>query len=529
MMKTMRVRFVLVLALAMLIADPAFGQRTWNNSALDNDFANGANWTGWDGGFTGTNQDWRINLTGASRAELNSAVGNVQQDISVGRGTNSSQVGELFVGSSGSLTATRDVYAGSNSANGNGRITVLGTMGVGRDLLVGDALAEGRLFIEGGTVNVTRNMRLGRDGLTDGYGQVTMGADGTGGTLNIDGGGGLFVGQSNRAQNVFTLHSGTVAIASTLNVAHNSGLQGSLIINGGSMSAANAVFAGGNDGTKTATLTVTGGSLTTNSGGYTFGSSNGGATATVNLSDTGTITSATSMSFGFGTGSTANLNMSGGTLNALTSFIGFGQVGNATVTMSDGVINADRMGFANNSGTAVLNMTGGVINLAQNGGTASHSGGLRMQGPGATLNIGGDALVNAQKLYINDGGVINLSGNALLDISGSNDAFATFDFSSGLSDWTTVNGQINFGTMDTAVLRVLGSSENIAGPVNFVDLFNGAIANGVFTHNVTDGIWNVGFDGTYSYVNVTAVPEPSSLALIGFVSIMAAGRRARRR
>ena len=57
---------------------------TVEQQRADNDFANGANWTGWTGGFTGSNQNWDINLLGADRAILSSAVGNVQQDVRIG-------------------------------------------------------------------------------------------------------------------------------------------------------------------------------------------------------------------------------------------------------------------------------------------------------------------------------------------------------------------------------------------------------------------------------------------------------------
>ena len=209
----MRLSIPLLLVL-LLGSSQASGQnRIWNNSQTDNDFANLLNWTFSEApppdplSFTGFNADWRINLSGANRAELNSAIGDVQRDISVGRGAG----GELFIGGSGSLTATRDVYAGSTNASGNGVFTVQGTVGVTQDFLVGDALAEGRVFIEGGTVNVTRNMRLGRQGVNDGYG-------GDGRWRCLDRWQPTVCGASNRAQNMFTLNSGTVSVTSTLNV-----------------------------------------------------------------------------------------------------------------------------------------------------------------------------------------------------------------------------------------------------------------------------------------------------------------------
>jgi hypothetical protein len=503
----MRISLTIVMML-LVCSSEAFGQRTWNNSANDNDFANGANWGGWTGSFTGSNQEWWINSIGDDRAEINSAIGGVQRDVFVGS-SNASNKGELFIGSGGSINILRD-------------------------FLVGDNGSEGTLFIEGGTVDVFRNLRMGRSGGLDGFGIVTMGAGGTGGTLNI--GSNLFVGQSNRAQNVFTLDSGTVTIVGTLNVAHNSDLQANLIVNNGSLTAGNALFADGNEGVKSASLTVTGGSFATTSGSIDFGNSAGGANATVNLSGDGSITAATNVRVGFGSNSVTNFNISGGSLNA-AGFITMGQGAGASVTvdMTGGSINADRLIFANNESFATLNMTGGSFNLAAvaDGGTQTTKGALVMSSAGAALNIGGNAVVNAEKLYINSGGLLTLSGDALIDIAGSTDGSnPTFDFAQQflLGDWSGTAGSINFSSLGS-LLRVAGDGETflVAGSgvsVNFVDLFNEAIANNVFTHSVGGGSLSVGFDGTYSFVQ--AVPEPSSLALLGVFGCLLGLSRHRR-
>ena len=53
--------------------------------------------------------------------------------------------------------------------------------------------------------------------------------------------------------------------------------------------------------------------------------------------------------------------------------------------------------------------------------------------------------------------------------------------------------------------------------VNFVSLFNDAITNGKITHSVAGGVFDIGFDGTHSYVRIVPIPEPSSLALVGLI------------
>lgn len=310
----------------------------------------------------------------------------------------------------------------------------------------------GELLINGGTVGITRNLRIGRDTATGS------------GTVTIDGGGllemgyGLYVGQTANAGSFFNLIDGTVNVTTQSNrsdglfIGHREGGNGTLNISGGRMNVRRgaAEFSGdGNAGVATSALNLSGdGVLDVEAGNITFGGNAGGVTVAVSMADTafltannvrfgegaesevtlqlsgGAIVSRGSVRVAFAADAVAAVNISGGLLDAATGFIGFGQGARAdvTVTMSGGEIAADRMGFANNdTATATLNMTGGVINLARNTGTASHAGGLRMQSAGAALNIGGTAVVNAEKLYISDGGLLTLDGDAQINLAGSTD------------------------------------------------------------------------------------------------------------
>jgi hypothetical protein len=481
-----------IFAMLLLSTSQAFGQRTWNNSAADNNFANGANWTGWTGAFTGSDQNWDINLLGANRAILSTAVGNVQRDLRIG--DNGAQ-GELEVTASGSMTVTRDL----------------------RLARAGGATGQAIMTVNGGSVTVNRE---------------------------------IFIGQSDNPGNptIFTLNGGSVTntgASSILNVAHQANNRGNLTINDGTFTTRTALFADGGTGPSTATLTVAGGSLTTTGGGYAFASGNGGATATVNVSGTGSITSATSMSFGFGLNSVANLNMSGGALHATGSFITFGQNATGsttTVNMTGGTIAADRINWANDSASATLSMSGGVMNMAANpASTSGNRGALVLGSAGADLDLSGLALISAERLLNNAGGSIDLGGSSTLHLKGSTIETApgsgllaspTFSFAEQflLNDWTGALGTINFSSFDS-LLRVVGDQEtlSVGGPVNFVSLFSSAIGNSRITHNVAGGFFDVGFDGTHSYVRVVPVPEPSSLGMVSLFGLIAAGRRIRGR
>lgn len=485
-------RISLSIVAMLLCTSQAFGQRIWNNSAADNNFANGANWTGWTGSFAGSDQNWDVNLLGANRAILSTAVGNVQRDLRIG--DNGAQ-GELEITNSGSLTVTRDL----------------------RLARAGGATGQAIMTVNGGSVTVNRE---------------------------------IFVGQSDNAGNptVLTLNGGSVTntgVSSILNVAHQANNRGNLVINSGTFTTRTAIFADGGTGPSTATLTVTGGSLITTVGGYTFASGNGGANATVNVSGLGSVTSATSMSFGFGLNSVASLNMSGGALNATGSFITFGQnaTGSTTnVIMTGGTINADRINWANDAATATLSMSGGVMNMAANtASTSGNRGALVLGSGGADLDLSGLALISAERLLNNAGGSIDLGGSSILHLKGSTIETApgsgllaspTFSFTEQflLNDWTGAMGTINLSAWNS-LLRVVGDQEilEVGGSVNFVSLFNDAISNNKITHNVVGGMFDVGYDGKYSYVRVVPVPEPSSLTMVGLISFMAACRRIRRR
>jgi hypothetical protein len=478
---------VSICMLMLLMAPQAYGQiKQWNNSAADNDFANHANWTGSLGNFTAEpNAQWDINLgVGANKATIGTDIGDVFRDVRIG---DAGTQGELEVTATGSLTITRDLrLARSGGVTGQAIMTV-----------------------NGGSVTVA----------------------------TVAGTGNIFIGQSDNPGNptVFTLNSGSVSTMNTLNVAHQANNKGSLVINGGTFTAGNAVLADGNTAPSVASLTVTGGSLTTTTGGFTFASSAGSNTATVTLSGSGEITSATSIAVGFGTNSTATVNMSGGTMNAPNSFVTFGQGAGSTttVTMSGGAINADRINWGNNAtANSTLNMTGGALTMtAAVGSTADNRGSLVLQSGNPQLNISGNSQISAERLLINAGGNIDLAGASLLHLKGSTRetvpgsgvlestaptlSFAQ-QFFSGL--WAEVLGKVNFSSLDS-ILRVEGASETIANStlgapdlvLNFADLFNAAISNSVFTSSLSGATFVVEFDGTHTIVRLESSVPPAQI------------------
>jgi len=118
-----------------------------------------------------------------------------------------------------------------------------------------------------------------------------------------------------------------------------------------------------------------------------------------------------------------------GILNALNTYTTFGDTGTAVLTMSGGTLNIDRVTFGQKADdSSTLNMSAGTININTSDATpATTSGSLRMGLGNANLNISGTAVITAEKLYITEGGLINMSGGTV-SITGAEDAQPTFNF-----------------------------------------------------------------------------------------------------
>ena len=118
-----------------------------------------------------------------------------------------------------------------------------------------------------------------------------------------------------------------------------------------------------------------------------------------------------------------------GTFNVLNTYTTFGDTGTAVLTMSGGTLNVDRITFGQKAGdSSTLNMSAGTININTSDATpASTSGSLRMGLGDANLNISGTAVITAEKLYIAEGGLINMSGGTV-SITGAEGAQSTFNF-----------------------------------------------------------------------------------------------------
>jgi hypothetical protein len=360
-------------------------------------------------------------------------------------------------------------------------------LSLNRNVNIGDVEAggNGEVEIHGATISFERYLRIGASpGLT---GTLTM----TDGTINA--GRALNIGQSG-ATGIFNFSGGTInanvdRVGDTLTVG-----------------AADA----------TAVVNMSGSAAINLPTGNAEIGEGINSVATVSISDNASV-SAPNMRVGFGADSVTNLSISGGSMNAPSGYFTMGQATGAdvAVTMSGGEINADRMIFAND-GAATLTMTGGTINAARSGAsTSSTTGGFVMGAGTSNLDVSGNAVINTEKLYITASGVLTLSGDAAINISGSTDGVnPTFDFSEAfaLGDWSLVLGQIAF---DGGSFTVDGQFDPVDGTLNYETLLNSAIGQGVIFTNMSGMVPLAQYDigGNFTEL-VLVVPEPATYALV---------------
>ena len=464
-----------LLALLALAAMPAWAvDYFWTNSAADNDFTNWANWTPAPTTWTG-NHNWVVDKIGADKAQL---------------------------------------LAGQSVA-------------LERNVYVGDTFGEsGEFLMAGGTLDISRNLRVGRNQSTGAFNM-------SGGTITA--GYGLFVGQTNSV-GALTISGGTVTVSSVttdgLNVAHQAGGNGTLLISGDgvlTVVTGRAVFSDGAEAVSVLSVTDNG-ALNVDSSFLRFGDKDL-TTSTVTIAGSGSVkVAAGSVAFGFGNGSVATLDMSGGELDAPASFMTFSQGGgsNVTVTLSGGTINSDRMSFANFGddpgdptadppipprprAVATLDMTGGTINVVRSGASeATVTGAFRM-GPGDShLSASGNAVINTEKFWFADGGVLTLSGDAAIHAAGSTDGInPTFDFSEVEITDGLVLGRL---VVNGGSFSVQGAADPVSA-VNYAELLSSAIAAGIITTEVEGAEllaqYDAGSDLTRLVLSLEPVPVVS--------------------
>ncbi len=469
-----------------------------------------------------------LNLTGGTSNY--SGVTNVNVGT-LGFGSNAAlgtTVGNTVVASGATAYGIAPLSANAEAFN----ITGTGVAGVG-------ALRIGG----GGTTNLTGAVTLAGNATigTDGGVTLTMsgGIDTAGNTLTIIGSATAFnittVGISGASGSINT--SGTVSLnvassygggttvtSGTLNIGNTTALgstSGQLTVNGGTLNmAGNSITVGnltgsggiisGTSGTRTLTI----GEGNTGGGNY-LGQINTGAGGTTALTKTGNGTITLSGINGY-TGATivsgGKLTIgSTGTINSTSSVsIGAGEFNyNSSTALSQGVSFSGTGGTLSGSGTisqAVNITTGNTLAIGNSEGTMNFGG---------NLTIGGTYLFELNN---------TLNTADLGDVTGALSLGGTLDLvqlgTYALGDKFTL---LAYDGVLSGLFKDFGGITSIVDDTSFTD----AGGSWSLNYNDTTAGLNGGVSASNTYVTITAVPEPSSAALLGSLGMLALLRRRR--
>jgi hypothetical protein len=447
----------------------------------------------------------------------------------IGEGT----PGSLLVGAGQSVTANA-IYVGD--LGGTGTFTIDGGANVSTSALriAQESGNFGTVNLNGGTLT-TSYTTLGKSGggtFNQAGGTHTvsfdlqLGDSGGGGRYRLQGGT-LNVGNvtSGSGFNILEVNGGTLNFASSISVTElwvGNSAAGSLAVGSGKSVSANQILVGVNGGNGTlvmdagASVSATGvleigitvgsqGTVTMNGGTLTTGS------ATIAISGTGTFNQAggthtVSGSLGLGTLGAGNgtYNLSGGTLTDASASIGsaslgtFNQTGGAHTT-----VGALRFGTqAGGSGTYTLRggtyTVGGDITTGPGKGTLNIDGGTLYLGAGHSISVTNLALGSTpgtSGAYTQSSGNVSVAADMLL---GGPGASGTYTLQGGS---LSVGGVITTGS-PTSVLNLDGGSVSVGGGSISVGTLNlGSDAAHSFSYalpsggSVTARYLNVGLSG----------------------------------
>ncbi|MBW8781694.1 MAG: autotransporter-associated beta strand repeat-containing protein [Verrucomicrobia bacterium] len=503
----LRHRTLTGLTLTALCALTAHADSNWTG-ATSHDWNDNTNWdSGLPGTTPGNATTWAVIFTGPSNSPVISA-DSLGSPVAIGIGG-----GSRLDQTAGLLTETASDWPGGSmliGLYGNGTYNLANTTTTG-GAFTGYGTGSGSF-----TTGAWGSIQVGAGWWWD-HSTAVMNVN-TSGTLQINGD--LAVAGAKGDNSIVNIDAGTVIVNSNSKIASGSSTEtstGSLNMSGGTVTFVNRLTMGdgtrsgdgsvGNpyvyaNGSNVATLTMTGGSLTTNSthnenwhGGLSMASGYDGAvggTATFNLNG-GTLTTlyVFSETTGGGTKGTSTFNFNGGTLKASGSYGAF----------MEGLTRANVR-----NGGAIVDTNSFNVTIAQDlvhsniGGDNAIDGGLTKQGLGTLTLTGantftGSIHVNAGTLSINSAFIANTASVYLL--------------TGGTLD-------LNYSGSDTIVgLFIDGAAQNVGtwGSLSSSADFKSALITGNGLLNITS----------------SAIPEPSTYAIaaggLALVGAMVVRRR----
>ena len=400
------------------------------------------------GGTITLNHDFYVGQGGGGNGTLNvsgSAVLNTGRDFVIGResgtgslnmtgGTITKTGDEKFlvghnngvgtvVQSGGTISANNELYIGNENSGARGTYTLSGTgaLNVANEVVVGRESGTGILNVDGGTMTTTGNgnMYIGR---RNGTGTLNQ----TAGVISVIKEFGVGTRDDNKiGTGTYNLSGGSLSAANNIFIGKEQGSSGTLNMTGGTMSTSDKLQIGHNQAT--GVLTQSGGTVNVQHEVYIGNENSASSVGAYTLSGTGVLNVGNEVIVGRDNG-TGTFNLNGGTVNATKIS---GGNGSATVNFNGGVIKAKRdesnlienLDVANvQSGGAKINSNGFNVSTGQ---VLTGTGGLEKLGAGsltlsANNTYAGTTTVSEGLLKVNGSvGSIQVNSGASLGGSGT--------------------------------------------------------------------------------------------------------------
>ncbi len=370
--------------------------------------------------------------------------------------------GTFDVTASNALSLTGGGWSGGGGVTkiGTGTLTVGNNRGGDRFNIGSDN--GGNFTMSAGTLNISPSLyfTMGDNGASSSFNQ-------TGGTTNYTASSGAYIGNGPSGTATLNLNGGTFNHTGgfEFRIGAN-GSSGVVNINGGTLSA-NAVILVGYSGAGTGTINLTSGNLNQTAGGNFFIGNNGSSgTVTVNG---GTLTTNAAMWVGFSGAGTGTLNLSSGTVNQSGIYFVVGNSSTGSLfNQTGGTYNftgANGVYIGNGgTGTATMTLSGGTFNQ-----TAGFDFRVGANGASGVVNVDGGSLFTNAAMWIgyssSGTGTFNLSSGSVAQsgqffVVGNTATSSVYNQTGGTYNYTGANGTYigNGPSGGTGTMTVSGGS-----------------------------------------------------------------------
>ncbi len=448
------------------------------------------------------------------------------------------------VQSGGTITANNELYIGNENTNASGTYTLSGTgaLNVSNEVVVGRESGTGILNVNGGTIttSVNGNMYIGR---RNGTGTLNQ----SNGVIIVNKEFGVGTRDGDKiGTGTYNLSGGSLSAANNIFIGKDQGSSGTMIMTGGTMSTSDKLQIGHNQAT--GVLTQSGGTVNVQNEVYIGNESTNTSVGTYTISGSAGLNVGNQVIVGRDNG-TGTLNLNGGTVT--TKWIEGGS-GSATVNFNGGVLKAKENQGSFIRDLDVANVQSGGIKIDSNGFAVATSQALT--GTGGLEKLGAGSLtLNAASTYT--GPTLVSAGTLTLALNSSITSAVTVAGGAALGGAGTIAGSLSFSSnakfvFGLTTLLVNGSSnsvtftdfgiDDLVGLTSATDEGTYTIIGGSATIN-TNGLLNLGSASAYSLgggksayfsqgsLQVTVVPEPSTYALLVLAGLGLAGHVIRRR